>query len=205
MPATLTGGPWAATGGFWGFGEHCQRREPLTSDGGADVDPWLGHPQPADLQRAHGSVKGDAARALTRQPLGGEPAYPAADEEALHQHDEDSAQDEHRDDRLHEGVGYEQQHQQDEQPIHVELAEPAPGIHVVAREGLDRPAIPDRKRPVLAPAKPLHPASTVIALAVPRDPAGLFAVLRRAIRLAAAALGVAALGGGLAFTRGDSR
>src|SRR5215472_1691258 len=195
MPATLMGGPGADSAS--------PRR--AGSDGVADVNPWLGHPELSDLERAHGSVEADTARALTRQPLGGERAHPAANEDALHEHDEDGGQDEQRDDRLHEGVGNEQQHQQDEQPVHVELAEPAPGINVVTREGLDRPAVPDRKRPVLAPAKPLHPAAAVAALAVPRDAFSLFAVLRCAIGLTATAFSLAALGGGLALARGDSR
>src|SRR5262249_18412680 len=130
-------------------------------DGVADVDPWLGHPELADLQRAHAGVEANTARALTRQPLGGEPAHPAGDEDALHEHDEDGRHDEQRDDRLHEGVGYEQQHQQDEQPVHVELADSAAGIDVVTREGLDRAAVPERKRPGPPPAQPPPPAGAI--------------------------------------------
>ncbi len=126
---------------------------------------------------------------------------PAPDEDAFEAHDDDGPQHQQRHDRLHDVRADEQQHEQDQQPVHVVLADPPLGVDVVAGERLDRAAVPGRQRPRLAPAHRFHPAGTVRPLAGAGGAGGLLAVLGSGVGLAAAALGLAALGSGLSLAR----
>src|SRR4029077_3930576 len=79
-------------------------------------------------------------------------------------------------DALHQRVPYEQQHQQYQQAVHVELAEPAQGGDVIADQGPDRAPDAGPHRPLLAPLHALLPAGTVLALALAVLPVRCFPV-----------------------------
>ncbi len=160
------------------------------------------HPEPADLQRPHHRVGGQAPGGLAGQPFGDQPVQAAPDQRRVYHDDHDQHEDQRRDDRRRRLAPQEHGGEQDHKHVHVVLADPALGVHEVAGQGAGRAAVARVERPRLAPLHRLELACPV------RPGLGLlFLGTRRGRRprpgdgLAALGLGFAALGRGAPLGR----